>query len=311
MRAVTSDGAKFGSNGVGLEFGMVYKPELVPLRVGVGFRSAIRTQAQYTNALLPNENGDLVVDDGSGGAYYLPQSVALPWDLNLGVAMQLGRPFNPVWRLDTERIERDMLEHRLRQIDRDRAQQRALAAAPPGERAALDKAYYREQLLDDARLAGQLEESHLQVGRELAQLSRHYLLMSASVLISGSVEDAIGVENMVSQSVQRSGENIVFSPRLGMEGAVLPELLKLRAGTYVEPTRFDTSTARVHGTFGMDVRVLNWNVFGFWPDDYVWRIGLGGDVSRRYFSWGITIGGWYPRQREKDVSTAGVSVGAE
>ena len=90
--------------------------------------------------------------------------------------------------------------------------------------------------------------------------------------------------------------------------AVLPELLKLRAGTYLEPTRFETSSARLHGTFGLDVRLLKWNVLGLWPDDYVWRIGLGGDASRRYFSWGVTIGGWYPRQRQRDVAPA---VGAE
>jgi len=29
-------------------------------------------------------------------------------------------------------------------------------------------------------------------------------------------------------------------------------------------------------------------------------LGLGADASRRYFSWGLTIGGWYPRQRAAD-----------
>jgi hypothetical protein len=308
MRARTSEGAAFDSSGVGLEFGALYKPETLPVRAGVGLRTSIRTEAQYTNALLPNQNGDLVVPDGNGGSYFLPESVALPWDLNLGVAVQLGRPFNPPWRLDTERIERNVLAHRLRQIDRDTARSQALANPDAAERTAQAAALAQEQRRDDVQLQHDLDESQRAIARDLAQLSRRYLLISASLLVSGSVEDAIGIENMVSQSVQRSGEKIVFSPRLGMEGAVLPELLKVRAGTYLEPTRFETSTARMHGTFGLDLRLLKWNVFGLWPDDYVWRIGLGGDASRRYFSWGVTIGGWYPRQRQ---SPSGVAVGAE
>ena len=313
MRARTSEGAAFESNGVGLELGALYKPEMRSIRVGAGFRTAIRTEAQYTNQLLPNQNGDLIVSDGSGGAYFLPESVALPWDLNIGVAVQLGRPFNPPWRIDTERIERDVLAHRLRQIDRDSARAHLLRNPDRAARAVGRAELDREQRRDDVELERRLAESQRQIGRELAHLSRRYLLLSGSLLISGSVKDAIGIENMVSQFVQRSGENIVLSPRLGMEAAVLPELLKLRAGTYLEPTRFETSSARLHGTFGLDVRVLAWNVFGLWPDDYVWRIGLGGDASRRYFSWGLTIGGWYPRQRERDASPAlgAATIGAE
>jgi hypothetical protein len=302
MRARTSEGTVFDSTGVGLELGALYKPETLPIRVGANLRTAIRTEAQYTDALLPNLNGDLVVPDGSGGSYYLPESVALPWDLNIGMAVQLGRPFNPPWRLDDERIEREVLAHRLRQLDRDDERARALTNPDPVERAARRAQLEQEQRQDDVLLERRRDELHRVIAAEQAHLSRRYLLLSGSLLISGAVKDAIGIENMVSQVVQRSGENIVFSPRLGLEAAVLPELLRLRAGTYLEPTRFETSSARVHGTFGLDVRLLTWNVFGVWPDDYVWRIGLGGDASRRYFSWGVTIGGWYPRQRQRDAS---------
>ena len=83
-----------------------------------------------------------------------------------------------------------------------------------------------------------------------------------------------------------------------MEAGVIPEWLKLRAGSYLEPTRFETSTPRLHGTLGLDARLLMWNVFGLWPDDYVWRLGLGADAAARYFTWGLTIGGWYPRWRK-------------
>ena len=76
--------------------------------------------------------------------------------------------------------------------------------------------------------------------------------------------------------------------------------LKLRAGTYLEPSRFETSESRLHGTLGLDVRLALWSVFGLWPDDYVWRLGLGMDAARNYFTWGLTIGGWYPRHRSSN-----------
>jgi len=69
----------------------------------------------------------------------------------------------------------------------------------------------------------------------------------------------------------------------------------VRAGTYLEPTRFETSSARPHYTGGFDVRVGRWNVFGLWPDDYQWRLAVGADVARDYFTLGVTIAGWYPR----------------
>jgi hypothetical protein len=69
----------------------------------------------------------------------------------------------------------------------------------------------------------------------------------------------------------------------------------MRAGTYREPTRFRTSKPRWHATLGFDLRLIRWDVFGVWPRDYLWRVSLGGDVARRYFVWGFSIGGWYPR----------------
>jgi hypothetical protein len=54
----------------------------------------------------------------------------------------------------------------------------------------------------------------------------------------------------------------------------------------------------VHATAGLDIKLIKWNVFGAWPDDYMWRLGLGGDVSRQYYTWGFTVAGWYPRHMD-------------
>lgn len=293
--------ANFGSNGNGYELGILLKPEDLPFRIGMALRTAIRTEAVYNDRMLPNENGDLVIEADGGTSYYLPKSVALPWDLNLGVSFQLGRPINVPWRTSSEMVEREELAHRLREIDREDQRSAALASAQtPEERSEIELSYLRAQLADDAKLDEASDAARRATERTLSQLNRRYLQVSASLLISGSVDQAIGVESFLSQNINRSGQKRVYSPRLGVEAGVIPEWLKLRAGTYVEPTRFETSTPRLHGTFGLDARLLVWNVFGLWPDDYVWRLGLGADAAARYFTWGLTIGGWYPRWRKSE-----------
>jgi len=292
--------ALFESSGTGLEFGGVFKPENKPLRLGFAYRTGIRTEASYRDGLLPNANGDLVATDSDGATIYLPKAVALPWDVNFGFAVQFGaRPFNPPWRTDVELIERQALEHRMRALDREEAQKRALAAArTEAERKAIKERFERAAEADDRRLERERLHMKRRIEQALTGMNRFYVQVAASMLVSGSVDEAVGVESLVSQQVNRSGRKTVLSPRLGIESGVLPDNLKIRAGTYLEPTRFDGSTPRLHGTAGLDVKLLVWNVFGLWPDDYMWRLGLGGDAARNYYTWGVTIAGWYPRHTE-------------
>ena len=130
---------------------------------------------------------------------------------------------------------------------------------------------------------------------------RTYLLLSTSLLISGRVRDGVGVESFLDQVVNRSGASVVFSPRFGAEAEVWENRLKTRGGVYVEPTRFATSRPRAHATLGMDLRLTRWSVFGLWPDDFMWQIGGSVDVSRRYLTWGLSIGGWYPRHHRSET----------
>jgi len=293
--------AAFKSTGSGLEFGMVWKPENRPLRLGFAYRTPIRTDAHYTEGLLPNQEGDIIVQ-GASGSYYMPKAVAFPWDVNFGVAVQFGaRPINPPWRTNDELIERQNLEHRIREIERAEAQKQALAfAKTEGERKQIQAKFAREQEEDDFQLERELTAAKWRVERDLTKMNRFYVQVASSMLISGPVESAVGVESLMTQVVNRSGQRTVISPRLGIESGVIPEYLKLRAGTYLEPTRFEGSTARMHATAGLDVKLAVWNVFGLWPDNYMWRLGLGADVARRYSTWGVTIAGWYPRHTDRD-----------
>jgi hypothetical protein len=122
---------------------------------------------------------------------------------------------------------------------------------------------------------------------------RRYYLLTADLWFNGRVDGGVGVESFLFQTVQRSGEKVTVSPRLGFETEVWPTRMKLRAGTYLEPTRFAASTPRAHGTFGFDISLFKWNVFGLWPDDYRWQISVALDLARAYGSFSFGIGGWY------------------
>jgi hypothetical protein len=254
---------------------------------------------------LPNDAGDLVVTDDQGTAMYLPEAVAFPWDLNFGCAWQFGaRQINPRWRTTDELAERQSLTHRIEELDRERRRDQDLAQAKtPEQRQEIERVFEQEQAASDKQLERDLATAQRQIEIALLAMNRFYVQVSVSMLISGPVADAVGVESLVSQTVNRSGQRTVLSPRLGIESGVIPKYLKVRAGTYFEPTRFDGSEMRVHATAGLDVKLIRWNVFGLWPDDYIWRLGLGADIASRYATWGLTIGGWYPRHSDANELT--------
>jgi hypothetical protein len=294
--------ALFDTSGSGIEMGFVIRPNLQPFRVGAAFRTAIDTQPGFSRNLFPNTQGDIVVSN-DGAMLYLPERVSLPWDVNFGAAVQFGkRPLNPLSRTVDQVAERDTLTFRLRQLDRDEERQRRLAeAGTASERAAVLHELGQEELLDSERLARAYHDAREALADSFAEIGRTYLLLSASLLVSGSVRDAVGVESFLDQVVNRSGARVVFSPRLGAEAEVWENRLKTRAGVYVEPTRFVTSNPRAHATIGMELRLLRWSVFGLWPDDFMWQIGGSLDVSRRYLTWGVSMGGWYPRYHRSET----------
>jgi hypothetical protein len=292
----------FSSSGPGFEWGAVWKPEWLPLRLGIAYRTPIVTQATYSDQLLPDRNGDLVIQKSDGTELYLPKSVSSPWDLNFGFAVQLfGRPINPRWRANDEDITRLKLEYEIGELDRNQVRQQARAAAKTSaERRAIERKFERDQAVATRELEYQLLMQKRLMEQQLTAMNRRYVQVAASMVVSGAVLNAVGVESLVSQSVNRSGQTPVVSPRIGVEASILPRFLKVRVGSYLEPTRFEGGMARGHVTAGLDIKLAVWNVFGLWPDNYMWRLGLGGDGARDYYTWGLTIAGWYPRHSDPD-----------
>jgi hypothetical protein len=286
----------FTSSGTGMEFGALWQPKGLPFSAGAAFRTGIETTASFSDAAAINEQGDVVFETDRG-TFYLPERAVLPWDLNVGMSVELGAaPENVPWESDRDGAERQELAIRLRTFEQQDAKARRIAAARDAtERQAIEREYEALARQAEADIDAAREDAYWELQRRMAVAPRHKVLLAASVLITGRADEAVGVESFLSQTVNRSGENVVWSPRLGAEMEVIPDWLRLRAGTYLEPTRFQTSTPRPHYTGGFDLRAVNWNVFGLWPDDYLWRIGVGTDVSRNYTTFSVTIAGWYPR----------------
>jgi hypothetical protein len=103
---------------------------------------------------------------------------------------------------------------------------------------------------------------------------------------------------MLSQTIDRSGETSSLTLRGGAEAEVVPNRLVLRAGSYMEPTRFHpvggiAPTPRLHATTGFELRVVEWSLFGIFPEDNAFRISGAIDISREYFGWSLGVGSWF------------------
>jgi hypothetical protein len=286
----------FAALGSGFEAGVLLRPNDAQYRAGLCVRSSVLANAS------PSSRVRVVYAGDPQNELFLPDHVMLPWELNAGFAVQFGpRPFNPRW-LDVEQ-ELEPVRRYLEWRERERLRRHA-AALDRAERAGLDLAAAVQAVDAELRTQAALDALHLaRAERELgARLKRRYegmdrfqLLISASLDVLGPVNQGIGVESFLERKVQRSGKDVSFSPRLGVETEAVPNWMRFRAGTYIEPTRFDDNPhgSRTHWTVGIDQRLFPWEVFGLWPEGAIWRVSGSLDVGREYFSWGVAIGMWH------------------
>src|SRR5262249_27273487 len=125
-------------------------------------------------------------------------------------------------------------------------------------------------------------------------MQREKILVSVETKITFPTVDGVGLESFLKQQVERSGEKVSVSPRFGIETEAIPGYLILRAGSYIEPSRFENGSARAHATAGLDIRIpIEWSVFGLLEDDNTFRVGGCIDATARYFGWGVTAGLWH------------------
>src|SRR4051812_40320235 len=279
------------TRGVGAELGFIWRPNNERIRLGGAFRSTVSADAQGKTLY-----------SGTPDELYLPSHITLPWELNLGTAVQLGsRPLNPPWV-----SPRELLAHKRRYLEwqgrqREGRMREALKHAGAEGRDVTELArILRAQ--DEAEAAldrAELERAERDVALTLRQQSRdlprfHVLLMSA-MLMTGAVHNGVGIEGFLKREWQRSGEQITLSPRLAVEIEPIPNWLQMRGGVYYEPTRFRANEdgGRTHATLGGSLRLLPWDVFRTFPEGNWFWLGGSLDVARNYLGWGITFGVWH------------------
>ncbi len=113
--------------------------------------------------------------------------------------------------------------------------------------------------------------------------------VAGDLILTGSSTDGHGIEAFAMQQLQRSGSKVTVSPRAGVEVEALPGRLRLRAGSYWEPARFDGVRGRAHGTFGAELRALEFKLWGIRRG----KLGATFDIARRYRNIGLSVGFWH------------------
>jgi hypothetical protein len=281
------DQTLISGSGVGVQVGGILKPTSLPVRFGVTYRTEVDIGDLRGTSQSPD--GSQLVN-GS----FLPVEVVVPWELELGTALELGqRPLNPR-RIDTTFAE-DQLRARADQARLARADAYAakIAAAPEERREAVRHALAAEEARKEAEEDAEIERNLDRLGnsrRARADLwDRKPMLLLVSALVTGATTNGVGLDDAIAQRNFPAGRSIVVSPRLAFETEVVPRWLMLRGGTYLEPARYADTVARAHATLGTDIRLFRFNPWGlFGPDP--WRIRLAADGAPRYFNWSVSIG---------------------
>lgn len=104
------------------------------------------------------------------------------------------------------------------------------------------------QLVRERRDAGDLAGAY-QGGR--------YLMVSADLAVTAPVPDAVGVDGLVRQERLDAGGAFTASVHMGAEAEVLARRLRLRLGSYWEPSRYRDQPGRLHGTIGLVLRLFD------------------------------------------------------
>ena len=296
-KSIVSDGDVYKTLGLGAEVGLMFRPHHKRWSLGAAVFPTIATGVGTKGNVTPNPDGDIIVGD-----FFLPRSTKIPTTGSVGFSYRFGpRPPNPPWvsagELAVDDLERlDRRKEAAKQAEREEIAAVRDRGGPDVEicvqavqqKYARKYARIKQARKETKKLAWDMLRKQYRWG-----WPRRYYLLTADLRFNGRVDNAVGVESLLFQTVQRSGEKITVSPRIGFETEAVPTQMKIRAGMYIEPTRFAQSTLRVHGTLGVDISLFKWNVFGLFPDDYRWKFTTALDISRKYTSVSFGIGGWY------------------
>jgi hypothetical protein len=308
-----SDKSNFTIAGLAPEIGLLIRPDYRSFRVGATFRFPVDAGAVTGDARTVDANGVERL-----GALVVPDRVVLPWELEAGVAVQVGpRPLNPEW-IDPHQQEAELRGAVLKKQQERRAgyEQELRGIADPIAR----NLRAAEQLTERARLE---DEDRVRMERTLKNLPndrrarswnwpREHLLLTAELLVTGAVDQGVSVLRFLGQNqpesaglpsmIGTSGRTVNFSPRFGIETEPVPTWVHTRFGSYYEPKRFSSlpgqdsqanaTVGRQHFTFGADLRLFKTTWFGLVPP-VTYKIQTSIDIAPRYQSASLGIGVWH------------------
>lgn len=247
-------GDEIAYRGVGLEAGAIWAPLGTRYRIGGTVRTPITAVPRGLEANLANS-----------ATRWLPERVISPWELELGTAIQFG----------TRKINFE-LPHRA---------PRRPEEAPPSDTTS-------EPTQSSERDADKAPQTEVErgTGDDPEKTRGTHLMLVASFVITGPTPNSIGVPGVLEQIPLRAGRHHTVGFRSGFEAEPWIDRLKLRVGTYFEPSRFSVSY-RPHLTGGTDLRLFEWDLFGL-VAPFSFQASANFDLARDYSSIGFTVGFW-------------------
>lgn len=276
--------------GAGTQVGVIVKPKNLQFRLGATLRSEIDVSSVHGTSQL--SDGSQVIDKK-----ILPSHIVVPWDIEIGGAIELGRrPINPP-RVDAQFVaDAIRTSYDQKRLERAAHYEKTIDAAKEKDRDRVRRGLELEELRieeeEDREISDRIQRVvHAQTAQ--AKLwDRQQILLLASVLVSGATPDSVGISDFLTQQRVLSGSNSVISPRIAVETEVLPNWVMFRTGVYIEPSRYAGVNPRGHLTDGVDIRLFTFNPFGLLGED-PWRLRLATDIAPRYFNFAFALGKYH------------------
>jgi hypothetical protein len=269
----------------GPEAGAILGPEDSPYRIGVTARSPLHA----------GNDQDTTSDLG----FTPPRGVVLPAEIQVGFAYQFGRrPLNRRW-INPHARERGLRnEMLLRRLQRQREQakrEQPWTTSSDWLREPQDPEFRRAEGLrmadEDQELLRAIATAERRHDMAVAALSRRYILVSADLVFTGATDQGVGLEAFLNQERILSGQRPSLAFRIGAEGEPIPNQLRVRLGSYLEPARFSGVHPRLHATVGGDVKLFSFDMFGL-LNPFELRLTASLDIAESYRSVGISVGLW-------------------
>jgi|GEM_PF-3175044 len=115
----------------------------------------------------------------------------------------------------------------------------------------------------------------------------HPLLITAQTNVMGRTPNAVGIESFLEQKLQYTGEHTTVGVAGGGEYEILTHRLKVRAGSYWEPSRYSNVQGRLHGTAGFEVYLFTVHALGDWPMSFSYSMDHASRYLTQFFGLGL------------------------